>query len=86
VQGLAGLILLRERPYNRLWPLPGSSGFDLELLFVGREFRFLRDDSSPVLSAASGVAVGLSLRIEYNRNRRFNFVGKDVLFIGSSRR
>jgi len=46
----------------------------------------LPDDSSPVPSVVEGVAKGLSLRIEYNRNRRFNFVGKDVLFIGCSRR
>jgi hypothetical protein len=43
-------------------------------------------DSSPVPSVASGVATGLSLRMEYNRNRRFNFVGKGFIFIGSSGR
>jgi len=46
----------------------------------------LRDDSSAVLSVASEAATGLSLRMEYNLNRRFNFVGKDAIFIGCSRR
>jgi hypothetical protein len=86
VQGLAGLILLRAWLDCRVPPLLDSACFDFALLYAGREFRFLRDDSSPVPSVASGVAPGPSLRIEYNRNRRFNFVGKDVLFTGSSRR
>jgi len=32
------------------------------------------------------LASGLSLRMEYNRNRRFNFVVKEGLLVGSRRR
>ena len=42
----------------------------------------MRDESSTVFSVTGVVAYGLFLRIEYNRNKRFNFVGKRTNWLG----